>query len=284
LPSVIIAAAALQGTAAATSSTATLIKGTLKIMAWTKLKTTAVVGVGLLLAAGATTVAVKEMAYRRASSWQDAKYFDDRIMDGTPPQVQILPSKHPNGGGWGENNGKLMGFNADARQLLNEVYGWSPVRTVFAARLPTGRYDYIANLERGSREALKNEAIKKFGVSGHHETISTNVLLLIVRRPNAPGLKPSQTRNVSNQSGSGVYRCSNKSIDGVARLLEGRMKIPVMDGTGLTGSYDIELKWAESDWQHPNNEALKQTVLDQLGLELVPDVQPVDFLVIDKAR
>jgi RNA polymerase sigma factor (sigma-70 family) len=50
-------AAAGSGTGLAlTSSTATLIKATLKLMAWTKLKTTIVVGAGILLVGGGATV------------------------------------------------------------------------------------------------------------------------------------------------------------------------------------------------------------------------------------
>ena len=52
------AAATAQG-AAAGSSTSALLKGTLKLMAWTKLKTAAVAGVVILLAAGTAVVAVK---------------------------------------------------------------------------------------------------------------------------------------------------------------------------------------------------------------------------------
>ncbi len=57
LAAAVAASAALKGTAA-TSSTATLLKGTLKLMAWTKLKIAAV-AVGVLLAGGTTTIMVK---------------------------------------------------------------------------------------------------------------------------------------------------------------------------------------------------------------------------------
>ena len=60
-----ITAAAMTKGAAASSSTLTLIKGVLKIMAWTKMKTAIVAGIGLLLAAGTATVAVKEIAAHR---------------------------------------------------------------------------------------------------------------------------------------------------------------------------------------------------------------------------
>ncbi|HZI31350.1 MAG TPA: sigma-70 family RNA polymerase sigma factor, partial [Candidatus Binatia bacterium] len=47
--------------AVASASTLTLIKGALKLMAWTKAKTTIAIGFGLLLLTGTTAVAVKKM-------------------------------------------------------------------------------------------------------------------------------------------------------------------------------------------------------------------------------
>jgi hypothetical protein len=51
-------------------STLTLIKGVLKIMAWTKAKTAIVTGVVMLLAAGTVTVTVREYDEHRIFSWQ----------------------------------------------------------------------------------------------------------------------------------------------------------------------------------------------------------------------
>ncbi|MDR3458162.1 MAG: sigma-70 family RNA polymerase sigma factor [Verrucomicrobiae bacterium] len=51
--------------AAASGSTLTLIKGALKIMAWTKAKTALVAGAALLLAAGTTTVVIKTSSSNR---------------------------------------------------------------------------------------------------------------------------------------------------------------------------------------------------------------------------
>jgi RNA polymerase sigma factor (sigma-70 family) len=54
-----VTAVALAKGAVASGSTLTLIKGALKLMAWTKAKMAIVAGVGVLLAAGTTTIAVK---------------------------------------------------------------------------------------------------------------------------------------------------------------------------------------------------------------------------------
>jgi RNA polymerase sigma factor (sigma-70 family) len=58
-----VTAVAVSKGAAASGSTLTLIKGALKIMAWTKAKTAIVVGVGFLLAASTTTVVVRKINF-----------------------------------------------------------------------------------------------------------------------------------------------------------------------------------------------------------------------------
>jgi RNA polymerase sigma factor (sigma-70 family) len=58
-----VTAVAIAKGAAASASTLTLIKGALKIMAWTKAKTAVVAGAVLILAAGTTTVIVKNSGH-----------------------------------------------------------------------------------------------------------------------------------------------------------------------------------------------------------------------------
>jgi len=60
-----VTAVAIVKGAAASGSTLTLIKGALKIMAWTKVKTAVAAGAVLILAAGTTTVIVKNSSHPR---------------------------------------------------------------------------------------------------------------------------------------------------------------------------------------------------------------------------
>jgi RNA polymerase sigma factor (sigma-70 family) len=67
LASTVVATAALKG-AAVSTSTLTLIKTTLNIMAWMKAKTAIMVGVGILIAAGTTTVVTSQFSQKPAKS------------------------------------------------------------------------------------------------------------------------------------------------------------------------------------------------------------------------
>jgi uncharacterized protein (TIGR03435 family) len=46
------------------------------------------------------------------------------------------------------------------------------------------------------------------------------------------------------------------------------------------------MKWDDSTgrFYFTNPDGLKQAVLDQLGLELVPSQEPIEFLVVERAK
>jgi RNA polymerase sigma factor (sigma-70 family) len=73
-----VTAVAVTKGAAASGSTLTLIKGAMKVMAWTKMKTVAVVGVAVFVAAGTTTAVIRHQAQPKGpipeQSWQFVKY------------------------------------------------------------------------------------------------------------------------------------------------------------------------------------------------------------------
>ena len=62
------------------------------------------------------------------------------------------------------------------------------------------------------------------------------------------------------------------------------MQIPIIDRTGLTAEFDYIVKWNEPDSKNPDNDALKQALTNQLGVELVPSREPLDMLVVEKVR
>jgi uncharacterized protein (TIGR03435 family) len=71
----------------------------------------------------------------------------------------------------------------------------------------------------------------------------------------------------------------------LAHFLESYLEIPVIDRTGLTGRFDIELRWREgTDWKTRNKEAIKPVLADQLGLELVPAREPIEMLILEKVK
>ena len=76
---------ALAKGAAASSSTLTLIKGALTLMAWTKAKTAIVVGAALILAAGTTSVVMLRSPFAKTQELSDDQIAQYATLTGTTP-------------------------------------------------------------------------------------------------------------------------------------------------------------------------------------------------------
>ena len=283
-----VTAVAIAKGATASISTLTLIKGALTIMAWTKAKTAIVAGVIVLLAVGTTTVTIQEVRGHRPYPWQ-VENSDYRILARVPPQVKIVPTIFSPKEGWNGSNGQMLGMGQSISNLLAAAYDTSKYQMVFSAKLPDSRYDFIANLPEGNNPALQREIKRRFNLIGARtEMRDTDVLLLTVKYKNASGLKHSANKSSdgSGNNGAGHYHWADAPLSELTGFLENYFEIPVVDRTGLAGQFDINIKWAErdADWKHRKPDALKQVLLDQLGLELVPTNMPVEMLVVEKVK
>jgi uncharacterized protein (TIGR03435 family) len=295
----VIALALAKGSAAG-GSTLTLIKGALKLMAWTKAKTAIVIGAGVLLATGTATVTFKQIAFRRSDEAWRVENVSSDMVSRAAPQVRIMPTKFPGSpntrlAGAGPGSDKCVGINVSAADIVQMAYNWSPARMTFAVPLPSESYDFIQTLPQGSADALQAELSKKLGLTGRTESRSTDVLLLKVRRPNAPGLRPPVHGGaffMAHEGDGDRIRIDDEPLAvensphdgaGLANFLERLFKTPVIDQTGLTQHFSIDLRWQNPGGRNSDQTALKQALLDQLGLELVPARAPVEMLVVERA-
>jgi uncharacterized protein (TIGR03435 family) len=287
-----ISTVAIAQGAAASVSTLALVKGGSKLMVWTKMQTAVVTAAVVLLAAGTTTLAVREIQDGPTYPWQVRNANSDALRK-APPSVMIVRAKHPHTMGAGMlsiEEGKTLGIAQPFEEIVGWAYGQSLARTVFPKVVPPGLFDFIANLPAENTESLQNEIKQKFGFIGRRETRYADVLLLQVQNAQAAGLQPADPRRLdrnsesSGRSGPGYYSCRNQPIDGLKWYLEDHFKIPVIDQTGLTNQFDIGLKWNEADYRHPTMESLTPALLDQLGLVLVPTNMPIEMLVVDKVK
>lgn len=224
-------------------------------------------------------------------SWQIEDISSDWVSH-LPPDVKILPTRFPhssrtNLAGVSPEDDRFVGIRVLVRDILNIAYGWHPQRMVFVGGEPQERFDFIATLPKGSLEVLQSELKSTLGLVGHRETREMDVLLLKVRNVGAPGLKPATKGenfgSYQNDTDAGID-WSNQSLSRAPELLEGFCKMPVIDETGLSGHFSIDVKWKERGDRDPNHEALKAALLKQLGLKLVPSHQPVEMLIVEKVK
>ena len=105
-----------------------------------------------------------------------------------------------------------------------------------------------------------------------------------------PVLKPGQAGTIIINGRARTFR-PNCTMQQFAQILSGQLGKPVVDSTGLSGRYDISFYWArETLTGGPGAEpspgdpgpTLEQAIQDQLGLRLVSDRGPVEFIVVDR--
>jgi uncharacterized protein (TIGR03435 family) len=276
---------------AATASTTTiashgslslfLTKGALTLMALTKLQTAVIAGAAIILTASTATVVVYEHQHY---PWQ-VESQDGMILDQVPPQVKIVPTIFTPREGWTGRNNKFLGMGQSINTLLVAAYNTGKYRMVYETKPPEDRYDFIANLPEGNNKALQQELERQFNLTAKSAKRNIDVLLLTVKYRNAPGLKLNTSNcNSSNiESRAGRYYCVNVPLSNLAVLLEYYFEIPVVDRTGIAGKFDINIRWQERNWRD-NPAALKQVLLEKLGLELVPGRETIDMLVVKRAH
>jgi uncharacterized protein (TIGR03435 family) len=282
-----ISAVALAKGAAASASTLTLVKGALKVMAWTKAKTVLAIGVGLLLAAGAATETIKQIQKTRfgENQWRRPDITSDDL-DSLSPEVDILPTIFPQRGDAAANGRKFLGIRQSVADVVSVAYNWPQARMIFPEGAPPGQYDYVATLAGGSREALRDKIKDKLGLVGHNELKNENALLLIMQNPNAPGLHPSIPGSTDNMIVNGnrvEIKWQNERIAKIDDYLQEASPLPIVDATGTTERYSIDITWVEN-LRDPEHTALQNVLREQLGLVLVPTNMPIEMLVVEKAN
>jgi uncharacterized protein (TIGR03435 family) len=286
-----IAATAALKSAAGSGSTLTLVKGVLKIMAWTNMKTATVAGIATILAIGTTTVAVKKLISPRVEYYFSR--FETMDLDKAPPVLILRPSRYARQGDYIittkmdlHNFGKVMRRGCTFGALLASAYDFGPERMVLPADAPKGRYDLLLTLPHQPAEALREAIKKQFGFVGHPETRDTDVLVLKVSNPAASGLKiNTRHKNFTINWRKGELVIVNFKMSDIAYCLgTGTFNMPVIDETGLTDAYDFDLHWNGDLNLKGQNKDIERALKEQLGLELVPDRRPLEMLVVEKAR
>jgi uncharacterized protein (TIGR03435 family) len=121
-----------------------------------------------------------------------------------------------------------------------------------------------------------------FKLAVHRETRLIPVYELAVGdgsklRESAPDYEDSHLRVIQVEKGRIVGR--EVPIATLARILSEELGRSVLDKTQLSYHYDVTLQWPTAP--ESSEPAILNAVQEQLGLKLVPQLMPKDFLVID---
>ena len=95
----------------------------------------------------------------------------------------------------------------------------------------------------------------------------------------AGGLKRAAGDGTSIMLGKNNARIQSASPAQLAAAMQALIGRPVIDETGLSGLYSLELAW-----QQGSPDSLKAVLRERAGLELVPATMNLEALVIEKVR
>jgi RNA polymerase sigma factor (sigma-70 family) len=154
LATALAAAAAFKGTAAA-GSTATLVKTTLELMAWTKLKIAAVVGAGVLLAAGTATVTLSSHWTPDPLSGRVERILREKMLPGNGQWQAGMDEL------WSLGPGVIPHLASKARRkdpVLSKAYAWLWKNTP-----PALRRRWPTPVNRAELRQAAMHAIAEFG-------------------------------------------------------------------------------------------------------------------------
>lgn len=201
------------------------------------------------------------------------------------------PSADPNTGSWSPPGiGRFTATHLSLAMLLQLAYGLDDSQLVNKPDwLETNLYDINAKPEAGLsltraelQPRLQDLLQQRFHLVAHLETrpVRGYALTLAKGGPHLSPTKGDHFPGFRTNVSSGEMRGFNWSMPQFAKYLTPAAGFPVVDKTGLPGSYDIAFSYAPTptDTTLPQlGEALKQAT----GLLLKPEKVPVETLVID---
>jgi len=219
--------------------------------------------------------------------------------------------------GDGAVNGRYRVTNTTVRDLMRQAFQrWRDDEIIGGPSwLDTERWDIVAKADLPTSSIMprvRTLLSDRFKLVTHHETRERPIFALVVARndgrlgPNlrasdcVTGLKPDGTR-CGLRIGVGTFVGSSVAmrtlVDG---LLTSAVQRTVVDRTGLSGNYDVDLHWTPENIPEraagtshdqpvtvngasvdPNGPSLFTALQEQLGLKLESTKGPIDVLVID---
>ena len=188
--------------------------------------------------------------------------------------------------------------NISLKILIAIAYGFDSDRVLGGpAWLDSQGYDLAAKLPTGVSKnkvpaMLQALLADRFKLVVHRESKDQRVYFLVV---GVGGLKVKEAQEADGQNVEqvrgehmplqivrGGITGQSIPIEALAGALASVAGDPVVDRTGLTKKYDIDLKWTPED-DNGYNPALFSAIQKQLGLKLEPGRAPIEVLLVDHA-
>jgi len=250
-----------------------------------------------------------------AAAYGQTAEFEVASIKINPPQGFHFASDAVSGGPGTADPGMFRCSKCSLATLILKAFNLQPYQFPGRTSLNENTYDVMAKIPAGATagefSTMQQNLLKdRFGLAWHFQEKKMKGYHLVVGK-DGPKMKESSGgeggeahshSGAMNFGSSASFRGANKTIADLARVLSDQLGVPVDDQTGLTGKYDVALRWAGDGATHvhmegggrrgsdapgavadPSGPTLFDAVQQQLGLRLVPAEQAVArLLVVDK--
>jgi hypothetical protein len=192
------------------------------------------------------------------------------------PDAKMARANHPPTGT------DLLGEDADS--LMTDVFNAFQNRYFLKDPLPDGRYDVRENFvdvpSRVADSAVQQAVLAALHLQVQSKTLTRPAYILRATDASKKLLSPSaSTHAVKRGYWHDNFLLMNGTMDDLAYILATGLETPVLNNTGIEGTYDARFKVAGGDI-NSLNAVLKQT----LGLELVPGNQEMSITVQEVSK
>jgi uncharacterized protein (TIGR03435 family) len=196
----------------------------------------------------------------------------------------------PKGGPGTDDPGRYWCNYCQLDYLISQAFDVPPYRIVDADRLPQDWFHIVATIPRGAtpedfRAMLRALLADRFKLTIHRELRELSMYRLTVSS-GGPKLKPHvggvdvPPELPKDRPPGFYYPYRNRAVAEFAKMLEGRLRSPVVDATGVTGKYDFDVAWAfDDDVDSPL--PTMAAAIQSLGLRLEARKGKVDCIVVD---
>jgi uncharacterized protein (TIGR03435 family) len=179
--------------------------------------------------------------------------------------------------------------NETLTDLISFAYGFDPEFRLAGkpAWIDSTYYEIAA--EPGDGATLSYEQLKpflqqllqeRFHLTYHHETKTMKGYALVVVS-GGPKLAAAKSEKKYSELWPGGFNAPNADTGDLASILARAVGAPVADQTGLKGSYNFRLRFAQLDAADSNLPSIFTAIEEQFGLKLESKTVPVDVFVID---
>lgn len=159
------------------------------------------------------------------------------------------------------------------------------------------RFDIDATMQAGANSRdwplmLQRLLADRFKLAAHRESRDGPIYTLVVGSsgPRLAAAEPSKRANPGGDFSASPTQIvgTGVSMAEFAMRLSRSIGVAVVDGTGLTGAFDLKLTWPVDDRFVGRGASASPTIFtaiqEQLGLRLQAGRGPVDMLVVDRAE